>query len=220
MIRQNEFRSVLLDLDGTLTDPKVGITTCIRYALTRLNIADQQELDWCIGPPLQQSFAVLLNSQDQPLLDQAVTLYRERFSTTGLYENVLYPEVSEGLKYLKQQGFKLYLATSKPHVYAQRILQHFDILKFFTAVYSSELSGERTDKTELIRYILAQEKLEVADCIMVGDRKHDMRGAKNNQMQSIAVTYGYGSMQELVEAQPDRMVDNFKELVELIESWS
>ncbi len=210
-------KAILLDLDGTLTDPKIGITSCIRYALNGLNITEvPDDLDWCIGPPLINSFATLLNSNDTALLDQALGLYRARFSTVGMYENSVYPEITQGLQQLQQAGFQLYLATSKPHIYAKQILEHFELNQFFNAVYGSELSGERTDKTELIHYILAQEKLNPKQCVMVGDRKYDIIGAKNNGICSIAITYGYGSRAELNEACPDYMFEQFNRVVDFL----
>lgn len=208
---------VLLDLDGTLTDPKQGITRCIEYALQKMGVAHQQaSLDWCIGPPLIESFAVLLNSDDPQLLQQALAFYRERFSDVGLYENTLYPDVVVGLHRLLQKGFKLYLATSKPHVYAQRILEHFDIADYFSGVYGSELSGERTHKTDLIAYLLQQESIEPESAMMVGDRKHDIIGARNNAMQTIAVAYGYGSPEELIQEQPAYLCNSFSTVVRVL----
>lgn len=208
---------VLLDLDGTLTDPKQGITRCIEYALQKMGVTHQQaSLDWCIGPPLIESFATLLNSADPKLLQQALALYRERFSDVGLYENLLYPDVVVGLHRLQQKGLKLYLATSKPQVYAQRILAHFDVADFFTGVYGSELSGERVHKTDLIAYLLQQEGLNTADCMMVGDRKHDIIGARNNAVKTIAVTYGYGSSDELLQEQPAYLCNSFRTVVRLL----
>ncbi|XID75311.1 HAD-IA family hydrolase [Alkanindiges sp. WGS2144] len=207
-------QSILFDLDGTLTDPKVGITTCIRHALTSLGTScGGQELDWCIGPPLIQSFTSLLDTQNPAVLNQALLLYRERFATVGLYENQLYPEVKTGLQQLMRADFKLYLATSKPHVYARQILQYFQLGQFFTAIHGSELSGERTDKTELVGYIIEQEKLDPERCVMVGDRCYDIAGAKNNHITSVAVGYGYGSATELREAEPDYTFQEFSAVV-------
>ena len=210
-------KAILLDLDGTLTDPKIGITSCIRHALDGLNIAEvPDDLDWCIGPPLISSFEILINSNDATLLNQAMRLYRERFSTIGMYENSMYPEITQGLQQLQHAGFQLYLATSKPQVYAKQILKHFQLDQFFNEIHGSELTGERNDKTELIEYILAQEKLAPEQCVMVGDRKYDIIGAKNNGICSIAITYGYGSQAELAEACPDYMFDQFNGLVDFL----
>ena len=130
-------KNILLDLDGTLTDPKIGIHSCIRYAMEKMGqpLADDTDLDWTIGPPLKASFIQLLNSADDALAEQALAFYRERFSTIGLYENELYPQVIETLKALVERGYNLYLATAKPQVFAIRILEHFELLDYFTKPY-------------------------------------------------------------------------------------
>lgn len=208
---------VLLDLDGTLTDPKQGISRCIEYALQKMQVVHQQpSLDWCIGPPLIESFEILLNSSDKNMLEQALAFYRERFAEVGLYENNIYPDVAVGLHRLRQKGLNLYLATSKPHIYAQRILAHFDLADCFKAVYGSELSGERNHKTDLIAYLLQQEGIDPALGMMVGDRKHDIIGARNNGIKTIAVTYGYGSNEELLQEQPAYLCNSFNTVVRLL----
>lgn len=212
-----DIRSILFDLDGTLTDPKVGITTCIRYAMDSLALGTtEQSLDWCIGPPLVDSFAVLFDSQDPLLLSEALSLYRERFSSIGLYENELYPDVAKGLAQLTNAGYQLYLATSKPHIYARRILEHFEIDRYFTAIHGSELSGARTDKAELIAYIVEQAQLDPQHCVMIGDRQFDIIGAKQNNICSIGVSYGYGSLAELKQAQPDYLFSHFNDLIDFL----
>ncbi len=207
--------NILIDLDGTLTDPKLGITTCIRYAMQKLGrpLADEVDLDWCIGPPLKSSLAKLLQSDNDKLAEQALSLYRERFSTIGLFENEVYPEVAETLEKLQQQGYRLYVATAKPTIYAEQILVHFDLAKYFKKIYGSELTGERTNKGELITYLLVQENLDATATVMVGDREFDILGARQNGLQSIAVSYGYGTAEELAQAQPNQMVGNFSSLM-------
>ena len=191
--------TVLFDLDGTLTDPKIGITTCIQYALHQLayDAPETDELLWCIGPPLTVSFAKLLRTTDQALIDRAITLYRDRFATVGLFENALYPQIPETLKSIRAAGYQTYIATSKPHVFAKRIIEHFDLSSLFDGIYGSELDGTRSDKAELIRHILLSENLNPTKTVMVGDRSHDAIGAKKNQLLAIGVTYGYGSEEEL-----------------------
>ena len=212
-----DIRSILFDLDGTLTDPKVGITTCIRHAMDSLALGTtEQSLNWCIGPPLVDSFAVLFDSQDPLLLNEALLLYRERFSSIGLYENELYPDVAEGLAQLTNAGYQLYLATSKPHIYARRILEHFEIDQYFIAIHGSELSGARTDKAELIAYIVEQAQLDPQHCVMIGDRQFDIIGAKQNSICSIGVSYGYGSLAELKQAQPDYLFAEFNDLIDFL----
>lgn len=212
-------KNILIDLDGTLTDPKVGITGSARYGLAKIGhaIDENTNIDWIIGPPLKASLAKILNvALDDDLAEQALLGYRERFSVTGLFENEVYPQVAETLAALKQQGYKLFVATAKPTVYAQQILEHFELAPFFCKIYGSELSGERTNKGDLIAYILEQEQLVAAECIMVGDREYDILGARRNGMDSIGVTYGYGTQDELAQAQPKAQIESFADLIQLI----
>lgn len=212
-------KNILLDLDGTLTDPKVGITASARYGLNKVGhpIPETDNIDWIIGPPLKASLAKLMNVDvDNPLAEQALLGYRERFATTGLYENLVFDDVATTLKSLKVRGYKLYLATAKPQVYAQQILEHFDLLKYFDYAYGSELSGERTNKGDLIAYILEQEQLDASSCLMVGDREHDIIGARHHGIETIAVEYGYGSDEELTFAQPKARIKSFAELLDYV----
>ena len=197
--------NIFFDLDGTLTDPKAGITQSIQYALEKLGapIPSIDELTWCIGPPLLESFPILLKENNPALAKKALALYRERFSTIGKFENDVYPDIPELLEQLNTQGFHLFVATSKPKVFAQDIVEHFDLAQYFRGVYGSELNGEFCDKTELLPHILQQESLSQMTTMMIGDRKHDIVGAKSCQMQSIGVLYGYGSRKELCEAGAD-----------------
>jgi phosphoglycolate phosphatase len=188
---------ILFDLNGTLTDPKPGITRCIRYALERMSLFSppEDELTWCIGPPLRGSLAKLVGDD---AADRALELFRERFDDVGLYENDLYPGIPELLEGLA--GRRLFLATSKPSPYAQRILEHFWIKHFFEGIFGSELDGTRADKSDLIGYLLEQTDIARDNAVMVGDRSHDMVGARRNGVDGLGVTYGYGSEDELREA--------------------
>lgn len=193
--------TIYFDLDGTLTDPKPGITRSIQYALTKLDravIPTEDELTWCIGPPLRASFVRLLGGEDSA--DRAVDLYRERFSDVGLYENSLYPGISEVLTTLRASGHRLFVATSKPHIFAERIIDHFGLRPHFDHVFGSELDGTRVDKSDLLEYALKQAAAEPSTTLMIGDRSHDIIGAKNNGIPGIGVLYGYGSRDELLGA--------------------
>ncbi|QYX32918.1 HAD family hydrolase [Sphaerospermopsis torques-reginae] len=203
------FRTVLFDLDGTLTDPKPGITCCIQYALSELGYKppDAEELLWCIGPPLKSSFSQLLQTSDDTLLEEAVLLYRSRFSTIGLFENSLYPQIPETLKIIRAAGYQTFVATSKPQIYAARIIEYFDLAPLFDGVYGSELDGNRSVKGDLISYIIERESLLASTVVMVGDRSHDIIGAKKNNITSIGVTYGYGSREELETHKADLIAD-------------
>jgi phosphoglycolate phosphatase len=193
--------AIYFDLDGTLTDPKPGITRSIQYALQRLDhptMPTEDELTWCIGPPLRASFVRLLGAETSA--DLAVSYYRERFSDIGLYENGVYDGIGEVLTSLCASGHRLFVATSKPHVFAERIIDHFGLRDHFERVFGSELDGTRVDKSHLLEYALKQAAVDPAKTLMIGDRSHDMVGAKNNGMKGIGVLYGYGSRDELLEA--------------------
>ena len=212
-------KNILIDLDGTLTDPKVGITTSARYGLEKVGhpIPESENIDWIIGPPLKASLAKLLNVDVSDVLaEQALLGYRERFAVTGLFENHVFEDVAETLQALKNKGYRLFLATAKPEVYARQILDHFDLLKYFEYPYGSELNGERTNKAELIAYILEKERLNPEECLMVGDREYDIFGARKNGIETIAVEYGYGSSEELDEAQPKARIAKFSDILNFL----
>lgn len=194
--------NVLLDLDGTLTDPREGIVGCIKYALNELahGCPGDSELSRYIGPPLQETFSVLLRSTDPARINTAVALYRARFAVTGMFENSVYPGITEALSDLQELGAVLYVATSKPQAYAVKIVEHFGLREFFRAVYGSELDGTRSSKADLIAHILKTESLSPASTCMVGDRLHDVVGAKANSVFPVGVLWGYGSRDELVSA--------------------
>lgn len=192
--------AIFFDLDGTLTDPKPGITRSIQYALEKLGqqtIPTEDELTWCIGPPLRASFVKLLGEASA---DLAVSLYRERFSDIGLYENAVYAGVEDVLTALRQSGHRLFVATSKAHVFADRIIDHFDLRRHFERVFGAELDGTRADKSDLLAYALKTTSVDPSRAVMIGDRSHDMIGARNNGIKGIGVLYGYGSAQELTAA--------------------
>jgi phosphoglycolate phosphatase len=193
--------AIFFDLDGTLTDPKPGITRSIQYALQRLDypaIPTADELTWCIGPPLRTSFVRLLGGEQSA--DHAVSLYRERFSDVGLYENRVYDGIDEVLTRLGASGHRLFVATSKAHVFADRIIDHFGLRGHFERVFGAELDGTRADKSHLLQYALQQAAVDPSKTLMIGDRSHDMVGASNNGMKGIGVLYGYGSREELLAA--------------------
>lgn len=193
---------LLFDLDGTLTDPFHGITKSIQHALGSmgLEIPTADDLRWCIGPPLHDSFRALIDSTDPKLLAETLAHYRERYSTIGLFENELYPGIVDCLRELSQQGYSLRIATSKPTVFAKRIIDHFELTQYFSSVNGSELDGTRSDKTQLISHIIQRDQLNPNNVIMIGDRKFDMIGASNNDIRAIGVLWGFGSVEELQAA--------------------
>ncbi len=186
---------VYIDLDGTLTDPFEGISNCISYALERLGKERpvDTELRRFIGPPLLQTFEELVGPALAP---RALGYYRERFSETGWLENAVYPGIHDALGAITGSGHRCFLATSKPRVFAERIVEHFDLSPYLAEVYGSELDGTRTDKTELLRYA-AGRRSGSRESVMVGDRHHDIVGALNNGFGTIGVTWGYGTEDEL-----------------------
>jgi phosphoglycolate phosphatase len=209
--------AVYFDLNGTLTDPKPGITRSIQYALGRLDreVPPEDALTWCIGPPLQASLKKLLGTDD--LVERAVSLYRERFADVGLFENRVYPGVEETLSAVASSGRRLFVATSKAIVYAERIIDHFKLRIYFERVFGSELDGTRSDKTELLGYALKTTGVDRSQAIMIGDRSHDMIGARNNKMTAVGVLYGYGSKQELLDAGAHRICATPQELPRLVD---
>ncbi|MBK3662858.1 HAD family hydrolase [Bradyrhizobium diazoefficiens] len=192
--------TVFFDLDGTLTNPKPGITRSIQYALEQLSLAvpSEDELTWCIGPPLHASLQKLTGSTE--LADRALLLYRERFSDIGLFENEAYAGIMDTLTTLATTTPRMFVATSKPAVYASRIVEHFGLKPYFERVFGSELDGTRVDKRDLLRYALDEAKVDPNSAIMIGDRSHDVVGARTNGMTAIGVLYGYGSEAELRDA--------------------
>jgi phosphoglycolate phosphatase len=198
------YTNLLFDLDGTLTDPCLGITNSIRYALCKFGISeeDEERLKLFIGPPLENSFVMYYNFS---LVEakRAVRYYREYFSVKGMYENKLYDGVPAVLQALKERKKRCFLATSKPKMYAKIILQHFDIEGYFEYVAGSNLDGYLSEKEDLIRHVLEKCELAREETVMIGDRKYDIIGAKKNGIASAGVLYGYGGRGELEEEGAD-----------------
>lgn len=208
---------LLFDLDGTLTDPKIGITTCVQYALHSFGIEepDLDKLEPFIGPPLRDSFMEFYGFTAEQA-EEAVAKYRERFQNTGIFENEVYAGIPEMLKNLQSKGYFLALASSKPQIYVERILEHFDLKKYFAVVVGSELDGTRETKDQVVQETLHQlfkeNPIEPDQVYMIGDRKFDVEGARALGVESVGVTYGYGSKEELKEAKADYIVQSVEEL--------
>ena len=202
-------KNIFFDLDGTLTDPKFGITKSIQYALKKLgrDVPEIDDLLWCIGPPLRGSFKKILE-EDDAMAEIAIGFYREYYIEKGKFENEIYSGIAGVLEKLNQQDFNLFVVTSKPYIFAIEIIKHFDILRFFKSVYGSELDGRLVDKGELIAHALGREKIPAEKTIMVGDREHDIIGAKKNGVLSLGVTYGYGTKEELKKTNADFIADS------------
>jgi phosphoglycolate phosphatase len=208
-------KTLFFDLDGTLTNSSPGIVACLEHALTALSIEPppRDALKKLVGPPLRDAFIGLLGPGREGLVDEAVELYRGRFRDTGMFENSVYPGVIEGLTVLSGRGHRLFVVTAKPHVFAERIASHFGFRSFFEKVYGPEFSGERADKRDLIAHVVAQERLDPRNALMIGDRSHDVIGAKHNGVDAVGVLWGYGSREELLEAGAAGLFTSMPDLV-------
>lgn len=191
------YKNLLFDLDGTLTDPGLGITNSILYALEKEGFPTmkREQLYPFIGPPLLESFRKYCGATESQSLS-LLKRYREYFADKGLFENEVYPQIPSILAKLKTRGHKLYLATSKPEPFAKKILEYFNLSSLFAFVGGSTLEETRTDKAEVIRYVLDTNHISAADSLMIGDRIHDLKGAAACGMDFCGVLYGYGSREE------------------------
>lgn len=222
-IRQKEqlinklFEAVMFDLDGTLTDPVKGITNSYIYALEKLGLHEEEpgSISKYMGSSLHLYFAEKHNIPDSKL-EEVVKLYREYFSMRGMYENKVYEGIPDLLKKLNARSIDIFLVSSKPTVYAKEILKHFNLLSHFKNIYGSELTVQNTGKDILINQTIKGENLHYSNTIMVGDRKYDVLGAKANGIKSAAVTYGYGTLRELEDCNPDYIINSVQELEVLL----
>ena len=224
------FKYVLFDLDGTLTDPKEGITRSVQHALKAFGIEEEAEnLVSFIGPPLRDSFMKFYELTSQQA-EEAVAVYRQRFSKIGLFENIPYEGIEQLLENCRNAGMLLAVASSKPRVFVDRILAHFELEKYFDVVVGSELDGTREKKEEVVEEALRQlEELVTGkgqtvlcqifnqtNCAMVGDRSYDVEGGKRFQLHTIAVRYGYAADGELEKAEADQIVGSVRQLEEAL----
>jgi phosphoglycolate phosphatase len=207
---------ILLDLDGTLVDPKPGLIGSIQYALQQLGepVPHADELLWMIGPPFRVSFPKLLGRADRT--EEAITHYRRRYFEIGMYDAVVYQGIIEALDALTAAGCRLLVATAKPHFYAKPILEHFDLARRFIAIHGPELDGTRDHKFDLIAYMIAEHRIRPETALMVGDREHDVIAAKRNGMHAIGVTWGYGSVDELTAAGATTLCESPSMLVDTV----
>ncbi|MCY6354620.1 HAD family hydrolase [Clostridium sp. ZS2-4] len=211
---------ILFDLDGTLTDSKLGITKSVKYALEKYDIIVENldELEVFIGPPLLDSFQEFYLF-DKPKAAEAIKHYREYFTKQGIFENAVYPKISELLEELKKLNKTLIVATAKPTVFAKKILEHFNLSKYFSEIIGSNLDGTRDSKGEVINFVLSTiPNISKKNIVMIGDRKHDILGARENGLDSIAVTYGYGTNEELKKAEPTYFANSIEELLEILKT--
>ncbi len=208
----------LFDLDGTLTDPALGITNSIMHALGRMGreIPPREELYFFIGPPLVPTFRSYLGITEDEA-QNALMLYREYFADKGLFENRPYDGIAETLGELKNSGIRLAIATSKPEEYAIRILEKFALAEYFDVICGATMDEKRVKKADIISYALETLGAKADECIMIGDRLHDIEGARENGMKSIGVLWGYGSRDELEEAGADAIAEKVGEICGIVE---
>jgi len=206
---------LFFDLDGTLVDSRPGILASMRHALTILGreIPTDETLSRFIGPPTHEAFRELLGSNDPEFVSSTIGIYRQRYATLGLFEASVFPGISAGLRALREADYRLLVVTSKPQVYANTLIDHFELRQYFSQVYGSELTGERSNKAELIAHVVGSEDVSPANAWMIGDRLHDVLGAKRNGVRSAGVLWGYGSAEELGSAGADALFQSMPELV-------
>ncbi len=212
------YKYALFDLDGTLTDPGEGITRSVQYALAKFGIAveNRRELYCFIGPPLHESFEVCYGFSREDAM-RAVDAYREYYAVKGIFENEVYAGIHEALAELRARGVRIGLATSKPEIYAKQILKHFDLNGYFDAVAGSEMDGSRTKKAEVVeRALVLLGAPDVRECIMIGDREHDVLGGAAHGMDTLGVTFGYGSEKELKNAGATHIAHTPAQIVEIV----
>ena len=211
------YNTVLFDLDGTLTNPGQGITNSVAYALKKfgIEVEDRQELYKFIGPPLYESFMKYYGFS-QEKAETAVSFFREYFRDTGIFENEVYGGVTDLLDEIKNSGRKIILATSKPEEFAKRVLSHFGLDKYFDFVAGATMDSSRVEKSDVIAYAIKESGCTGENAVMIGDRLHDILGAKENGLDSIGVLFGYGSREELEEAGADYIAETVEEIIKFI----
>lgn len=213
-----EYKYVIFDLDGTVTDSAIGITNSVAYALKRWNIEveDKSELNCFVGPPLAQSFEKYYGfSKEQAL--EAVEEYRVYYRDRGIFENLVYPGIPELLAELRARGKKVVLATSKPEYFAKQILDHFDLAKYFDFAAGATMDSSRTKKGLVIKYALSELGVtDMSECVMVGDRDQDVNGARENGIDCIGVLYGYGGIEELTSAGAAYIAETVEDILKFV----
>jgi len=211
-----KYKNILFDLDGTITDSSPGIINSYLHSLTRIDLAenDIDMLRSYIGSPLRAYYTERHNMSTADS-DIAVKHFREHYAETGLFENTVYPGMDELIHKLHDSGFRLYIATSKPLEFAITVLDHFNLKEYFNSIHGSDMSADNKPKDKLIADAILMNGLIKSECVMIGDRYHDINGAIVNGIDSIAVTYGYGSVDELAKLEPVFMAANTRELTEI-----
>lgn len=214
----SDCKYVIFDLDGTITDPRVGITTCAKFALKEMGYESkaEQDLTWMIGPPLLNTF-IKITGCDEDEGKRLIAKYRERYSVLGVHENILYPGIENLLKHLKESGKILAIASSKPTLFVEQILNDFNLKEYFDVVQGSDMAGKHVEKEDVLKIALSKlcitEDVKPNQAVMVGDRKFDVLAAKSFGMKSIAVTYGYAVDGEWDNLKADAFVSSPTEII-------
>ncbi len=209
-----DYKVVLFDLDGTISDSGRGITNSVRYSLKKFGIEEEnyEKLKRFVGPPLYASYEKYYGFSHEEAV-KAVEYYREYYNAGGIFELELYDGIIDLLKHLKASGKKIILATSKPEIYAEKIAKKFGFYELFDNISGALLDGSRIEKDDIIRYALGRVGVsDISECIMIGDRSYDVLGAKAFKMDSIGVTWGYGSREELETTGATYIADSTKEI--------
>jgi phosphoglycolate phosphatase len=209
-----EYDNILFDLDGTITDPSQGITKCYAYALEKMGepVPARSELIKFIGPPLRQGFAQVISDPTSERVEEAVRLYRERFTDIGIYEVELTPGVKDAMERLKAAGKKLFVVTSKPQQFAERTLEHFGLMQYLDGVYGSSAEGTLDDKADIVALCLEREMLDPSRSIMIGDRLHDFHAASAHGVRMIGVRCGFAAPGELESLSCQCIINDLREL--------
>lgn len=212
------FDSILFDLDGTLTNPRVAITASMAHALAEVGaeVPPIEELVWCIGPPLRQNLGKLLGPDRTHLVEPAAQGYLRRYATEGVRETTEYPGIDAMLRRIRHAGPRMYLATTKFVDHAEEVLIAFSLRQHFEGVFGARQDGSMGDKHELLKHIIEMAGIDPARSVMIGDREHDVAGGKANGIFTIGVTYGFGSREELEKAGVDAICDSPEEILSLI----
>ncbi len=210
--------TVLLDLDGTLSDSKPGIAASFRYTVGQMGHDPEAagDLTWAVGPPIAVSMRRLLDQYAETRVDEAVAIYRARYSDVGIYDCTVYPGVVAMLDTLRDAGTTMYIATSKRRDFADRVIDHLSLRSYVRGVYGALPGGGLDEKQDLLAHILATEKLSASDAIMVGDRLHDMHAARHNDIRGIGVLWGYGGRDELLRAGAAAIAENPRDVARLV----
>jgi phosphoglycolate phosphatase len=211
---------LLLDLDGTLTDSRIGIGRCINHALAELgrDSVPEPQLRGMIGAPLTTIFGVLLASDEDALVDRAVSAYRARFDTIGMFENQVFPGIPEALHQFQESGHSLQVVTAKPTVSARRVVKHFALDRYFDAIHGAEPTDRSCNKAELVIAALEVASAHAAHAVMIGDRADDVIAARAHGVRAVGAGWGYGSRAELTAAGPDYLAETVTDLVAWVES--